>query len=335
MKINFKELSKEEIVCFLAELGESSYRAEQIIRWIYKKSACSFDDMTNLSRKLRNTLHHVSFISCLTLAETQTSLDGSQKFLFVLKDGETIESVLIPNSTGENRYTLCISSQVGCALACKFCVTGQLGLKRHLLAYEIIDQALSVKRILALDPVVSHAVSLKEDKEKKAPLITNLVFMGMGEPLNNLDEVVKALWIFTELIGFSKRKITVSTAGVVPGIRKLAEQGPAVSLAISLNATTDHTRDIIMPINKKYPLKMLMQACRDYPLSPRRRITFEYVLLEGINDSLEDAHRLVALLGGIRSKVNLIPFNPSTTSSPHLKKPSDDSILSFQNVLKK
>jgi 23S rRNA (adenine2503-C2)-methyltransferase len=335
MKVNFKEISKEEIIKILDELGESSYRAEQILRWIYNKSACSFDDMTNLSRKLIDTLKDISFISCLDLTEQNISLDGSQKFLFELKDNETIESVLIPNSTGVNRYTLCISSQVGCSLACKFCVTGQLGLKRHLLAYEIVDQVLSVKRLLALEPAISKSSSLKRGRLKEDPLITNIVFMGMGEPLNNLDEVIMAIWKMTELMGFSKRKITVSTSGIVPGIYKLAEHDTGVSLAISLNATTDETRNRIMPINKKYPLKKLMQVCRDYPLPPRRLITFEYVLLDGINDSIQDAHRLVALLRGIRSKVNLIPFNPSSTSSADLKKPDDDRILSFQGVLKK
>ena len=252
----------------------------------------------------------------MALLQKQISIDGTIKFLFGLEDNESIESVLIPNTKGESMYTLCISSQVGCAMNCLFCKTGSLGLKRNLKSYEIVDQIISAKRLL------------------KSGDITNIVFMGMGEPFNNFNEVSNALIKITGLTGYSKRRITVSTSGILSGIKKLAEEGPDVNLAISLNASTDHIRSKIMPINKKYPLEKLMKACREFPLAPRRHITFEYVLLGGTNDSINDAERVVELLKGIRSKVNLIPYNPVSPSS-NLKKPSRIRILKFQDIINK
>ncbi|MBI4681089.1 MAG: 23S rRNA (adenine(2503)-C(2))-methyltransferase RlmN, partial [Nitrospirae bacterium] len=248
------------------------------------------------------------FISNLKLLQKQTSKDGAQKFLFELEDGETIESVLIPDN---DRLTLCISSQVGCAMGCKFCVTGKMGLKRNLKAYEIIDQIISVSRIIAKNSITPSVLPLFKgrNRERDNFKITNIVFMGMGEPLHNFPEVLEALRRITDLLGFSKRKVTLSTAGIVPKIFELAEKAPRINLAISINATTDEIRNKIMPINQKYHLKELLNACRKFPLKPRRRITFEYVLLEGINDSKEDALRLINLLKGIKSKVNLIPYN--------------------------
>ena len=228
----------------------------------------------------------------------------------------------MPNTRGKGRFTLCISSQAGCATGCKFCMTGRLGLKRNLKASEIVDQVITVKRHIETgvhEPEVS---------------ITNIVFMGMGEPFNNFNEVVRALRNITGLMGFSRRKITVSTAGIVPGIRKLADTGPDVNLAVSLNATTDRIRDAIMPINKKYPLNKLIKACKEFPLSPNRRITFEYVMLKGINDSTEDAYRLVKLLKGIKSKVNLIPYNP-LHKSIKFKCPAENKIPEFQKTLRR
>lgn len=289
MKINLRQLSEKEIILFIGNLGQKPYRAKQIINWIYKKYASSFEEMTDLPKSFREDLLTSACISNLKLLEKQISKDGAQKFLFELEDKETIESVLIPD---KDRLTLCVSSQVGCAMGCKFCMTGKLGLKRNLKAYEIVDQIIAVSRIIA--PLYK---------------ITNIVFMGMGEPLHNFEEVLEAIWRITSLMGFSKRKITISTAGIVPKIFELAERGPGINLAVSLNATTDEVRNNIMPINKKYPLKELINACRRFPLPPRRRITFEYVLLNGINDSKEDALRLVKLLKGIKSKVNLIPYN--------------------------
>jgi 23S rRNA (adenine2503-C2)-methyltransferase len=326
MKINFKQLSAQDISVLFEQLGLPSYRSKQVIHWIYIKLACSFDDMSNLPKQLRITLNEIAFISNLKLATKQLSQDGTKKFLFQLNDGEYVESVLIPNSTGNERYTLCISSQVGCSLACKFCSTGKLGLRRHLLNHEIVDQVMAVKRLISSENT--------EDQE-----ISNIVFMGMGEPLNNLTEVIQALWKITGLMGYSKSRVTVSTAGIVPRIYELAQKGPAVNLAISLNATTDEIRNRIMPVNKQYPLKKLIQACRDYPLQSRRQITFEYILLDGINASITDAHQLVSLLHGIRAKINLIPYNPPKSdadgNAKSLKSPVDYKILEFQSVLKK
>ena len=322
MKINLKALTEQEIVKFAENQGQSPYRAKQIINWIYKKYATSLEEMTDLSKSFRELLNKTVFISSLKLLQKQTSKDGAQKFLFELEDRETIESVLIPD---KDRLTLCISSQVGCAMGCKFCVTGKLGLKRNLKAYEIIDQIISVSKIIAPSvippsPLYQRGVRMDSSPSK----ITNIVFMGMGEPLHNFPEVLEALRRITDLLGFSKRKVTLSTAGIVPKIFELAEKAPRINLAISINATTDEIRNKIMPINQKYHLKELLNACRKFPLEPRRRITFEYVLLEGINDSKEDALRLINLLKGIKSKVNLIPYNnlpPDIQEAPPIPLP--------------
>lgn len=320
MNINLKALSEKEITEFVKKQGQSPYRAEQLINWIYKKHATSFDEMSNLSKSFRDSLKKIAFISQLKLLERQLSQDGTQKFLFELEDRQTIESVLIPD---EKRLTLCVSSQVGCAMGCKFCVTGKLGLKRNLMAYEIVDQILAVQRLTDY-----------------RPKITNVVFMGMGEPLDNFEEVVESLRRITKLLGFSKRRVTLSTAGIIPKIYELADRAPGINLAISLNATTDEVRNKIMPVNRKYPLKELLKACRDFPLPPRRRITFEYVMLKGINDTKEDASRLLNLLRGIKAKINLIPYNPiqQKTSEPvkqpePFERPSDDGITTFQKKL--
>jgi 23S rRNA (adenine2503-C2)-methyltransferase len=320
MKRNFKELSPEELTIFIEQYGQKPYRSRQIINWIYKKLARSVDEMTDLPKDLREELNKSAYISNLQLLNRQVSTDGTLKFLFGLEDSETIESVLIPNIRGVDKFTLCISSQVGCALRCAFCSTGQLGFIRNLKAYEIVDQVIAVSRIERRD-------------------IANIVFMGMGEPLNNLNHVTEALRRITELTGISKRRITVSTAGIVPKISELAENVPEINLAVSLNATNDEIRSKIMPVNKKYPLKELMRACREFPLSPRRRITFEYVLLDGINDTKSDASRLVKLLKGVRAKVNLIPYNPPALSQNDVvqvfKRSSDEKIHEFQNILHK
>jgi 23S rRNA (adenine2503-C2)-methyltransferase len=316
---NFKKFTEEELAVFIARLGQKPYRARQIINWIYKKLASSFDEMTDLPLEFREELDKTAFISNLKLLQEQISSDGTRKFLFQLEDSKSIESVLIPNTRRKNKFTLCLSSQAGCALGCVFCVTGKLGLIRNLKAYEIVDQVIAVSRIIS------------------NPSITNIVFMGMGEPLNNFNEVLEALSRITKLMGFSIKRITVSTAGIIPGIYKLAEKAPDVNLAISLNAATDETRSRIMPVNKKYPLKELLKACKEFPLAPRKYITFEYVLLNGINDLKDDAMRLVKLLRGIRSKVNLIPYNPAPVKEiPELyRQPSGDKILEFQNILRK
>jgi 23S rRNA (adenine2503-C2)-methyltransferase len=311
-KTNLKELSGQELELFIKDSNLPSFRAKQILHWIYEKCARSISEITELSKDLREKLSENAYISNLEMLGRQVSEDGTEKFLFGLEDAETIESVLIPD---EDRLTLCISSQVGCAMDCRFCLTGKLGLKRNLRAYEIVDQIISANRII------------------KPMQLTNIVLMGMGEPLSNFDNVVDALWRITEFMKISPRRITLSTSGIVPKILELPKKAPAVNLAISLNATTDEERNYIMPINKTYSIKELLTACRKFPLPPRRRITFEYVMLKDINDSPEDAKRLVNLLKGIPSKVNLIPFNPYEGSE--FERPEDARVLNFQKILLK
>jgi 23S rRNA (adenine2503-C2)-methyltransferase len=283
-KINLKSLTKQEVESFIKESGLPAFRAKQLLHWMYERYAQSLGDITEFSKDLRDKLSKKAYISNLELFGRQISKDGTEKFLFELQDGETIESVLIPDI---DRLTLCISSQVGCAMGCSFCLTGKLGLIRNLKAHEIVDQIISVNRTIM------------------PRQITNIVFMGMGEPLANFENVVDAVWRITDLMNISPRRITLSTAGIVPKILELSRKAPPVNLAISLNATTDKVRDYIMPLNKIYPIKALLDVCRKFPLPARRRITFEYVLLKDVNDSPEDARRLAELLRGIPSKVNL------------------------------
>lgn len=308
--VNLKSLSRAELIAFVKHLGLPRYRADQLIHWIYQKGAETVEEITEFSKDLRARLSGIARLSKLQIEERLRSRDGTEKFLFRLEDGELIESVLIPD---EDRLTLCISSQVGCAMGCRFCLTGQLGLKRNLRAYEIVDQVIAAGR------------------EIRPRRITNIVLMGMGEPLANFDEVVEALRRIVDFVGISKRRITLSTAGVVPKMLLLPEQAPDVNLAVSLNATTDKVRNNLMPINRRYPLSDLLEACRRYPLRPRRRITFEYVLISGVNDTDEDARRLVRLLRGMRCKVNLIPLNASIDGD--LGRPRDERVLRFQEIL--
>lgn len=314
-KINIKALGRDELQTKLVELGLKKYRADQILAWIYSQYARSFEDMTNIAKTEQGLLSSVFTLPIPKIVTTETSKDGTRKFLFELEDGRAIESVLIPD---EDRQTLCISSQVGCRQACRFCLTGSKGFTRNLKACELVDQVLEVSRIL---------------KREEARGLTNIVLMGMGEPLENFDEVVKALKTVTSDKGlaFSPRRVTLSTAGLVPEIEKLGKSGLKVNLAISLNAATDEVRDAIMPVNRRYPIKALLSACKRFPLEPRRRITFEYVLLQGVNDSGEDALRLAKLLKNIRSKVNLIPFNPFPGSE--FKRPDDAAVRRFQKIL--
>jgi 23S rRNA (adenine2503-C2)-methyltransferase len=328
-KINLKSLSKEEIFLFVANQGLPRYRAEQLMHWIYERYAADIDEITEFSMELRHTLKDIAFISNLKLVRSLKSADGAEKFLFSLEDGETIESVLIPD---EDRLTLCVSSQVGCSMGCLFCLTGGCGLIRNLKSFEIVDQIIAVNRILQNRSVRVCSPLAKEDKtafhDRK---VTNIVFMGMGEPLANFEEVVEALWRIVHLLRVSKRKITLSTVGIVPRMLLLPQKAPEINLAVSLNATTDDVRNEIMPITKRYPIKSLIKACKEYPLRPGRRITFEYVLIDGRNDSLKDAHRLVRLVNNIRCKINLIPLNPHAGSG--LKRPAHKRVLEFQEVL--
>ena len=307
-----KDMTIDELQDLVLSLGEDRYRASQIFGWVYHKGANSFDEMTNLSKALKEKLKKVCYISQLHHVKEENSYDGTRKFLIKLEDGSLIETVLIPEI---DRLTLCISTQVGCAMGCKFCVTGKFGLIRNLKASEILNQICLIKDSLT---------------EKQG--ISNLVLMGMGEPLANYKNTIKALRIINDPLGlqFSNRKVTLSTAGLVPEMERLGSE-IEVNLAVSLNATEDDTRDYLMPVNRRYPLKMLLNACRKFPLLPRKRITFEYVLIKGINDDIDDAKRLVQILKGIPCKINLIPFNEHHTSE--FKRPNDESIKNFQQVL--
>lgn len=324
--LNLKALSKNELEFFVRESGLPAFRARQLIHWIYERRIESIDAITEFSKSLRQNLSASAYISNLRILGRQSSKDRTEKFLFGLEDGESVESVLIPD---EDRLTLCISSQVGCAMGCAFCLTGKLKLKRNLKAHEIVDQIISVSRIIDEGEATDRSSLLKRGVGR----ITNIVLMGMGEPLANFDEVVETLWRMTGFMKISKRRITLSTSGIAPKILELAKKAPRVNLAISLNATTDEVRDAIMPINKKYPLKALFSACRAFPLEQRRRITFEYVMLGGINDSEDDARRLIRLLKGVPCKVNLIPFNPFK-GCEH-KRSSDGDVIKFQETLLK
>ncbi len=306
-------LLSSEMEELLAELGKPRYKGRQLFQWVHARRAVALDSMTDLSKPLRVLLAERVSIGRPEPVRGQRAGDGTRKFLLRLADGEEIESVLIPD---EGRLTACISTQVGCPLACRFCLTGLMGMRRNLRASEIVGQVLCL-----------------QDQLEEGERISNIVLMGMGEPLLNFPEVERAILILCDSHGadFSPRRITLSTAGHVPGIRKLAASNLGVNLAVSLSATTDAVRDAIMPINKRWSLAELLEACRAYPIPSRRRLTFEYVLLDAVNDSPEDAGRLVRLLHGIRCKINLIPLN----ASPDLpdRPPPPARVAAFQQVL--
>jgi 23S rRNA (adenine2503-C2)-methyltransferase len=309
-----KNFTLEELEAWVHTLGERAFRARQLFRHLYARNISSWSQCTDLSRAFRAQLEFGSTIDALTVSRIDEAPDGTRKYLFRLHDGNFIESVLIPDPP---RCTLCVSSQVGCALGCKFCLTGSLGFKRNLDTAEIVDQLCQALR----DPALG-------------PQINSLVFMGMGEPLANYEQVVRAIRIITDPNGlmFSHRRVTLSTVGLVPQMRRLGLETP-VNLAVSLHAADDKLRDELMPVNRTYPLAELMQACREYPLAPRKRITFEHILLAGVNDSPKQAKELVRILEGVRAKVNLIAFNPFPGSS--YRPPSEEKILGFQDVLRK
>lgn len=327
---NIKTVPLEELAEELVSMGMKKYRAAQIYEWIYRNHAQTFDEMTNIARSERVILDERFYLPVPRLLKTELSEDGTRKFLFELEDGHTVESVLIPD---EDRNTICISSQVGCAQACRFCLTGSGGFRRNLESFEIVDQVLSVEKILAKESNGGAFSSTGSPNYEPVRYITNIVLMGMGEPLANFDNVIRALRIITaeKGLGFSPRRVTLSTNGLVPEIDRLGKSGLNVNLAISLNATTDEVRDWLMPVNRRYPISELLAACRRFPLAERRRITFEYVLLRDVNDSEEDARRLAKLLRGIRSKVNLIPFNPFPGTE--FKRPDDSAVRRFQKIL--
>ena len=312
MKCDLKSLTIEEIEALALKLGLEPYRARQIAQWVFRHHAVSVDEMTSLSKEIREKLKRVAGISSLAPVTIAASRDGSKKYLFKTADGYGVETVLMPE---KNHQTLCISTQIGCPLGCRFCFTGTLGIKRNLSTAEILNQV--------------SAVLKAENLKEKLP---NLVLMGMGEPLLNYESVLKSLKILLSPWGFnfSHRKITVSTAGITPLIRQLAEDLP-VNLAISLNAPDDKIRSYLMPVNKKYPLKQLLKEARSFPVPSRKRITFEYILIKDVNDSPALAEALARLLKNIPCKINLIPFNEFPGTS--LQKPEDKRILQFQSIL--
>lgn len=331
-----QDLTQDDLVellkpqCRADKPRQAHFHARQIFQWVYQRHVTEWEKMTDLSKMLREWLVQNVKIARLEVAQHQRSTDGTQKFLWRLEDGNTIESVIIPADTdteadaetetepaaldptaSRERVTACISSQVGCAMGCRFCLTGTQGLTRNLKTHEIIAQVLELRM--------------------RAP-ISNIVFMGMGEPLHNVDNVIQACRILLDPVGlgFSKRKVTVSTSGLVTGIQKLG-QSIDVSLAISLNSSYDEQRSSVMPVNKKWNIQALMDVCRQYPVGSHRRITFEYVLLGGVNDTLEDADRLVRIVRGLPAKINLICYNPHPGSD--YKRPEDAHVRLFQKYL--
>jgi len=293
---DLRALPLERLEALVLALREKPFRARQIHRWLHRAGAAGLDEMTDVPRALRAALAERTALTTLERATEQVSIDGTIKWTWRTADGKLVESVYMPEP---DRRTLCVSSQVGCAVGCTFCLTGTMGLSRNLGPGEIVDQVHRANR-----RIVELGLA-----EGPRPL-TNLVFMGMGEPLANYRSLKVALELLLAEDGpnFSHRRVTVSTSGLVPVMRRLGEETP-VKLAVSLNATTDAVRDAIMPINRRYPLAALLAACRAFPVKQGRRITFEYVLLAGVNDSPEDARRLPGLLAGIPAKVNLIPYN--------------------------
>ena len=292
------ELTNELVVT----LEVKPFRAKQIIQWLYRRRVRSFDEMTDINKELRDKLKQTYQIYRPEINKVLLSKDGTRKYLMELHDGKLVETVLICQP---KRYTLCISSQVGCAIGCKFCRTGLMGLTRNLETHEIIGQVLRVQD--HIDELQANPVAGEPIPEQ----FLNIVFMGMGEPLHNFDNVIRAAKLLNDGLGcnFSKRKVTISTSGLVPRIKELGELNIPVALAISLNATTNESRDSLIPINKRYPLEDLLGALRAFPLHGRMRITLEYVMLHGVNDTLEDLARIPKLISGIPAKINLIPYN--------------------------
>ncbi len=307
------ELEPAELAAVLSKLGAREFHARQIFRWLHHRGHDRFDGMTNLSLDLRQKLDEACVITTPTVTSRELSTDGTQKFLFTLSDGRAIESVFIPDTP---TLTLCISTQVGCAMRCSFCLTGQMGLTRNLTAGEIAGQVRVLVRELDL-----------QDRR------FNIVLMGMGEPLHNYDATMKALRILAvpDGLGLTPRRITLSTVGILPALARLGEERWVPNLAVSLHATTDRVRHRLIPTSRKQRLTDLITTCRRFPLKHRERITFEYVLLSGVNDTPEDAVRLVKLLHGLRAKVNLIPLNE--TSRIPFSRPPDQQVDRFARTL--
>jgi 23S rRNA (adenine2503-C2)-methyltransferase len=320
-------MTREELGEWLGrELGAPRFRAEQVFAWLHQHRVDSFDAMTNLPKAERARLAECSSVDTLKVDMVWRARDGTRKLRLITSDDEAIESVLIPND--ERGLTQCISSQIGCALDCRFCATASLGFHRNLDTWEIVDQVARARVLLEQEA--------RESGAEWTPRITNVVYMGMGEPLHNFNQVQRSISILTDDAGeaIAGRRITVSTSGLVPAIERFAREGLGleVGLAISLNATTDAVRDEVMPINQRWNIESLLAAVREVPTSRRRRVTFEYVLLRDVNDSDADARRLVALVREFRCHVNIIPFNPH----PHApyQRPSEGRIEAFVRILR-
>ena len=309
---NLKNYTLDELTSLLQSQGHPRFMGRQVFGWVYKRGVGDFDLMTDLSKDAREFLKKNFYFSKNSLLKKEKSLDRTQKFLFGLEDKNCIETVLIPES---GRNTLCLSSQVGCKFNCNFCLSGQGGFKRNLEVYEIIDQYL-------------NAISITGKK------ITNIVFMGIGEPLDNFTSIVKTVKILTEASGinFSKRRISISTCGLTPQIKRLAELHLGIRLSVSLHSAIDRVRSRIMPVNRKYPLAGLMKAVKVFIHQEKYPVTFEYTLVKGLNCSLQDARKLAQLLRGINCKLNLIPLNYSSTK---IQSPSEKEINDFKKELKK
>ncbi|MDD4879298.1 MAG: 23S rRNA (adenine(2503)-C(2))-methyltransferase RlmN [Candidatus Omnitrophica bacterium] len=327
-KEDIKDLSLDELKSRIRSLNEPPYRAEQVFEWIYKKGARSFGSMTDLPAKLRDYFTNKFFITGPEIIKKQVSRsDGTRKYLFKLNDGETVEGVLIP---AKDRQTICLSSQAGCAFGCYFCASGLLGFKRDLRCGEILDQALAIQ-----DDIGEAKAPAGSKGPAGSKRITNVVMMGTGEPLTNYDNVIKAIGIMNspQGLGIGARKITVSTAGYIPGMKRYMQEKGQFELSVSLHAADDIKRSRLMPINKKYPLSELIAVCREYTKEKGRIITFEYILIKDVNSSPTDAQNLAKLLKGLNCKVNLIPFNavPDFKFAP----PSNKDVENFQEILEK
>lgn len=321
-KIDLKNLSRQELIDFVVDQGLSPYRGRQIFSWLYRPGITAIDQMTDIAKKVRQSLADRVFLSRLEITGKEISKDGTIKYALRLADGHTIESVLIPE---ERRLTLCISSQVGCAMGCTFCLTATMGFIRNLTPAEITGQITAVQKDIT-----------DSGKEK----INNLVFMGMGEPLANLDNLVKSLEIMMDDLGlnFSDRRITVSTCGLPHQIRELGRR-IRVNLAVSLHAADNETRSYLMPINRSCPMEEVLVACHDYPLPRRKRIMFEYALIKGVNDSVEDSRKLAKILRGIPCKINLIPCNEISERSSrpgreNFQASTPERVVEFQQILR-
>ena len=315
--VNLLDLNLSKLTEFVAELGEKPFRAKQLLRWIHQYGETDFANMTNLAKSLREKLQVSANIVPPALISEHRSEDGTCKWLLDVGGGNAIETVFIPEN---DRGTLCVSSQAGCALACTFCSTGRQGFNRNLTVAEIMGQLWWANRALGRDP-------------KAERVISNVVMMGMGEPLANFENVCDAMDVMLDDYGYglSRRRVTLSTSGVVPALERLKDRCP-VALAVSLHAPNDALRDVLVPINQKYPLARLLAACRDYlQAAPRDFVTFEYVMLDGVNDSVAQARELAALVGDLSCKFNLIPFNPFPLSG--YRRSTNVAIQRFRDVL--